>query len=968
MKHNKLRLAALALATAIGIAPVLAVPAAPWPIEIEQPDGSKVTLSLRGDEYFHYYQTTDGHITTPDADGWYRIVDNDGNITDMPAMNAADRSDAYNARLATINAQSAFTRLREKAEAQAVARNAYRSARLAPTRAAKAGETTKWNNSDGHYLRTFPCEGEQNVLIILVSFADKDWSFCDDPHTEMQNMLQQPGYDKFQCTGSAFDYFKESSRGLFLPSFDVYGPVQLPQRMSYYGGNNGYGDDMRPDKMVTDACNILDDKIDFKKYDRDGDGVVDNIYIFYAGYGENEGRDPDAVWPHSWDIRYADSTNPVKHDGVIIGHYACSNELTHSGDIMTGIGTFCHEFSHVLGLPDLYPTSYTNSHTPGDYSLMDQGSYNNNGRTPPVYSAYERYALEWQKPLEITKGEEIAMRALSDGGCTYKMTVDASQPTQYFLFENRQPIGNDVTLPGHGMLVWRIDYKEQKWANNTVNNTPTDQCVDIIEADNSASDSDMNGDTFPGIEHVTEFTATSTPAFANKNGKKSALGLTQISQSPDGIISFKVGDGMNEDSDYPVTTPGVVPESISTNSFTIDFTDDNGASASYGKSNGNDGTLIVSVEESAFDDELEAFVTTPLENYTLLRVPSDEPLTVSGLKPLSSYRVKAYRETTGNISRPCEISITTAAESLAESRPQMRLDNARGNDASISWTAVEGADHYLLTVATRDQKPSSDNMTANFSGTPKLPSGWDAIGAYATTEGNYGQASPSFYMSEPDDYLWTEYFDDKEIESVELWCRKADNSAVGLDIYTANKNGAINYAGPIEALTTDGGTAKLSLPENTHSIVFLLSNATGSRVYIDDIKLNFRGEYTDTPVGLYADMPVNDTKATVNGLEVLTDYVAYVKVHDGEKAGIRSNSLAFTTTDESGIEETDADSTFAGLYCADGVIRCADADATFSVYGIDGTVIAKEAKGSCQLPSRGIYIVRIVGRSLKVLY
>lgn len=967
MKKRVSRLTALALASALGAGTILAVPADPTPRTVTQPDGTKVTLSLRGDEYFHCYETEDGYIVGQAEDGWYRIVGNDGLYSDMPALNAADRSASDIRKLSSISAESAWTKMRRHAELATPSRRAYREARIAPNRvgASKAYEA-KWDNADRHFLRAFPCEGTQKVLTILVSFSDQDWSYCDDPHTEMSNMLRQPGYNNYGCTGSVFDFFNESSRGVFTPEFDVYGPVKLPQKVSYYGGNDYSGNDANAHKMVIDACSLLDDQIDFSQYDRDGDGIVDNIYIFYAGYGEADGGAPSTVY-HSWDLQYA-GEGGIMHDGVTLGHYACSNELN-GESILTGIGTFCHEFSHVLGLPDLYATSYTGAHTPGKYSLMDGGSYNNNGRTPPIYSAYERYALEWQKPFLITKGEEIRTRALTAGGNTYKMVINTAKPTEYYLFENRQPIGNDVTLPGKGLLAWRVDFKEQKWATNSVNNEPGDQCVDIIEADGGYSDQDTGGATFPGIDGVTEFSASSRPAFANKNGDKSSLGLSEITSAADGMVSFKVGDGVSEESDYAVEKPYSKPVSVSSDSFTISVMNSASTSREQRAENEEKESLILSVEKQYFDAGEEIFRTEALKGYTMVSLPAGSEYTVSGLEPSTNYNVKVYRENEANMSQPYSYTIITAGATVAESRTQLRAESVRGNDATLAWTAIDGADRYLLTVATRVEEPSTDNFTTGFTGTPRLPKGWQSMGVFSSQAGNYGELAPSFYMSEADDFLWTEYYADKEISSISLWTRKNADNLVKLAVYAADKKGGIDFIGYVEGITKTGQMLTLeNIPSDTHALVFRPDYADGTRIFLDDITINFRGKCTDTPVGEYADMPLTATETQVTGLSLNTDYVAYVKAHDGEMEGPCSNTLKFTTGSTTSIADPAADDRKGYWIDAAGVVHSLDTEAAYDVMTIDGSVMARSVKGSYTLPHRGIYLLRTGTEAVKIVY
>ena len=183
--------------------------------------------------------------------------------------------------------------------------------------------------------------------------------------------------------------------------------------MSYYGENDYRGDDSNPQKMAIEACQQLDATVDFSEYDRDNDGYIDNVYIFYAGRGEASGGSSSTVWPHSWEVSAVESQT-YYFDNVILNRYACGNEW--EGDKPDGVGTFIHEFSHVLGLPDLYSTSYSSAFTPGSWSAMDYGPYNNNGCTPPLYSVFEicsrldnSYRIGWTK-FYYTQGYQQQQR------------------------------------------------------------------------------------------------------------------------------------------------------------------------------------------------------------------------------------------------------------------------------------------------------------------------------------------------------------------------------------------------------------------------------------------------------------------------------------------------------------------------------------------------------------------------------
>jgi M6 family metalloprotease-like protein len=193
-----------------------------------------------------------------------------------------------------------------------------------------------------------------------------------------------------KSSGSARQYFHDTSWGQYNPQFDVVGPYTLSQSYAYYGKNN----DANVGEMIRDACKMADeDGVDFTQYDNDNDGKVDFVYVLYAGYGEADGGPANTVWPHNYDLRYTGVTCNV--DGKTVRNYACSNEISYYSKLYNGIGTFCHEFSHVLGLPDLYETNQTPKglHTLLDWDILDYGPYNNDGNTPPAYSAYERFYM-----------------------------------------------------------------------------------------------------------------------------------------------------------------------------------------------------------------------------------------------------------------------------------------------------------------------------------------------------------------------------------------------------------------------------------------------------------------------------------------------------------------------------------------------------------------------------------------------
>ncbi len=509
------RIAALSLLVGSAL-PALAVPALRHVRTVTQPDGTTLRIMKVGDERRHFTITEDGLLLAREADGTYCYA----------RANAAGVLESTGLQAVDLEARSMTP-----AEAMKVSELDVRKMAHSPRRIPQTGV--------GLDQTTFPSKGTPNVLIVLVEYSDHKFNL-PDPHAYFEGMLNEEGFSQYGGTGSCKDYFKENSMGQFVPHFDLYGPVTLPQKRSYYGGNDRYGDDAHPEEMVIDAIKILDPDVDFAKYDNDGDGKLDNVYVIYAGQGEASYGTDDTVWPHSWDLSAAGSDFVV--DGVTVDHYACSNEWW--SDRPDGIGTFVHEFSHVMGLPDLYSTdgSFGVDWTPDRYSVMDSGPYNNDGCTPPAYGLYERNSLGWTE-LDVIDGPldcELKHVLTSNKG----YIIPTSKNSEFFLLENRQQEGWDKYIPGHGMLIWHIDFNATQWANNTVNNTQRHQYVDIEEAGGRTGSGDavQASYTFPGTFGVTSFTDDTTPSMKAWTGESLGLPVTEIMET-DGVITFVVDGG-----------------------------------------------------------------------------------------------------------------------------------------------------------------------------------------------------------------------------------------------------------------------------------------------------------------------------------------------------------------------------------------------------------------------------------------
>ena len=442
--------------------PTYAIKAYPHPITLTQPDGSTLTIRLHGDEFSRFRTTVDGYLIVENTQGFfeYATVDADGNIysTQRRARNIDVRTNDDVQFLSKINNATNIERVKSATR---------------PSKMKAAVETAP--------QRSYPLQGAPKSLVILVNFSDKSF-VTSAPLTSFSNLLNQSGYSANGATGSARDYFMSASYGKFAPNFDVVGPYTLPNNMAYYGANDNTGEDVRPQQMIIDACAAADAAgLDFTQYDTDNDGIVDNVFVFYAGYNEAEGGPANTVWPHRWNL----PNTTTKFDGKVIFDYACTSELRGtSGSNMTGIGVFTHEFGHVLGLPDYYHTAADKA-TLDDWSIMDAGGYLNNGRTPPTYSAYDRFFLGWLTPEEINTPSDRILYPLYQGktapantngqayllsATTHNMNGANPNPKEFFVLEYRKKTGWDAFIPAEGMLVWHIDYNQTAWDNNSPNN------------------------------------------------------------------------------------------------------------------------------------------------------------------------------------------------------------------------------------------------------------------------------------------------------------------------------------------------------------------------------------------------------------------------------------------------------------------------------------------------------------------
>ena len=541
-----------------------AKPARPGRIFLSQPDGSGFYALFQGDEHMRVKMTEGGNAIVQDEDGWwcYAVYDADGHKISTGCRVGGNVPADILMKSCEIPLQVLASRVSER-------RSYVKEAELA--------ERGILSRIRRRTLTRSETPSVKHGIVILVQFKGENEKF-KYTREDFINMLTQEGYSSFGATGCAKEYFNDQFGGQYDFDFHVTDIVTLDKEMAYYGKNNEDDQDENPHMMVVEACQLADEEVDFAKYDQDGDGEVDNVFLFFAGEDEAEGASEDHVWSHAWYIKDGAGRNLVL-DGVRINRYACASELRTLGGTETSlaaIGTYCHEYSHTFGLPDLYDTDYQS----GGYaaatwrrlSLMDGGNYNNNGNTPPNYTAIERDLLMMTEPEVLVESGEYSLNPINEGRY---FRVDSDNEGEYFLLECRTAKGWDTYIGGEGLLVYHIDksqnpagYSEiyekdvtafQRWGgSNEVNALASHQCADLVEAD-SRPDSFSNiydsayqnylmstsGLFFPNLS-ATAITPVSTPGFRCWGDAKVSQAITGISYQ-DGKVTFNLS-GFSEGS------------------------------------------------------------------------------------------------------------------------------------------------------------------------------------------------------------------------------------------------------------------------------------------------------------------------------------------------------------------------------------------------------------------------------------
>lgn len=886
-----------------------AVPAYPGKMRVKQADGTYITCYLRGDEFSHQMFTADGYpVVFNEKTGNYEFANAlQGRIVSsgIIARNAGQRSAQAQAYLKSVNLDAFTSILNQRAKDN---RQSLKKAQAA--RAPRKVTTAQLRDMR---ISDIPTTGDQKALVILVQFSDQEFSSGEGTNQLWKDKLNKVDYNEGDATGSAFDYFHLCSDGRYNPEFVTVGPVTLKHTVAYYGSNSYQGDDYeRVGEMVRDACQAAADSVDFSEFDADNDGKVDNVYFIYAGYGEADSYYSNTIWPHSYYYTelvdaYSTQLSTLTLNGKQIDRYTMSQEINGSDDKVVGIGTFIHEYGHVLGLADHYNTE--NSYATGQLDNWDveaSGSYNNNQNTPPVYSGFERASLGWLEPTELkptTKGT-IGLPCLSDSNFVYCVNVPGKD-NEFFLLENRQQKGWDTYLPGHGMLVWHVDYNASAWANNTVNNNASHMRLDIVRADGRATSSTMSGDPFPGTRNVKEF------GFVTWGGD-TLFSFVDVAENSDSI-AFMLGG-----SQFDISAPDH-----------IYLTDSAGTSL----------TIAWDRVDHATTYDVRFINGTDTTTYSALK---DTTLTLTGLQPETAYGFQVRSNISKYSSEYRDTVFTTMPLQFYERRITAdSATNVAETSFTANWEAVPTASDYLFTLYKKTLTGSGE-VTYDFTkSVANMPKGWTSSSS-ATSHSLYGESSPSLRLSRNGQYLEMDAVGDSLIQGVKFWWagnRSGNHILVQVDSADTWKT--------VDSLATSptGQTAEYQF-DNAAKVRLLYVQTIGTGyACLDDITCTYLVMNSSKVEGYDSLSVGNVTSLAIADLEPATQYAYTLVATDGTYFTPVSNRIDVTTASHvvDAIEAVTAD------------------DSAAEVYDLTGK------KVSLQSARAGVYIVRKGNKVYKVV-
>jgi M6 family metalloprotease-like protein len=595
-----------------------AVTASPNPVRFKQPDGSMVTLHLKGDEFIHWATTSDGYMIMSSSNGYYeyakKLADGRIGFSGIAAHDPDSRSREESAFVNTIQPGLMFG-----------------GPQLQEMKAILAGKHAPYAPSMGG----FPTTGVNAHLMILANFNNTTTTYTQ---AQFNNLMNQVNYNN---TGSFMDYYLEVSYGILTVNTTVTIWVTLPHPHDYYGPNSMWG------AFAYDAVVAADQQasVDYSLYDNDGNGVVDGICIAHQGRGQEESGNTNDIWSHSWTLAAAGyNTSQRTFDGVLVNDYTTIPEKGNPSS-MTTIGVMCHEFGHNLGAPDFYDTDYNTGGQydgTGNWDIMANGSWNGSpsGSKPAHHNPWTKTLYTWTSPVVISTLQNVLLRNAE----VYPDAVryNTASSNEYFLCENRQKTGFDSYIPGHGMIIYHVDgnfISQHMNANNINANShqgmyPMSATSTTPSGIMTSSGSTINtgGCPWPGNSSKTTFTDATIPnskSWAGANTDKPLINIIENTSTKEVSFCFITCPNPDDPSNFTA-----MPAS----STQIDL--------SWGKNLSNDPVIVAYSLSSTFgtpENGTEYFAGSTVQGGgTVIYSGSDTTFDHAGLPPATVYYYKAW--------------------------------------------------------------------------------------------------------------------------------------------------------------------------------------------------------------------------------------------------------------------------------------------------------------------------------------
>ncbi|MBF0196226.1 MAG: M6 family metalloprotease domain-containing protein [Planctomycetes bacterium] len=452
-------------------------------------NGSSVTVEMRGDENYHWFEDENNNIIGRKSDGsWAYMEDGgSGNLVEAPS-----------AALSNLPAESFFNTL-------------------------KLGTITNSQTS------TSPqASGTIKNLVILAAFSDH-WDSLSS-HSASDNNIDIDDYTQlFEGSSTSLkSYFKETSLNSLVIESTLSNWIKLDKEESYYGADDEFGKDLRSDELISDALDKLSTSANTGlSTEQITIGPWDMLTVIHSGKNQaridvntlNSGN--TSLWS-TWGNLSADKT--LGSGNQIYRRYVTHAALGGANNTSASdLGSLCHEVANYLGLPDLYDYGTSDNTNAGfgvgNWGLMGTGCWGASGNistasTPVHPSAWSKLKLDWLEAEEVTlSGNAYKLPPIN---LTKKALHRWGNEEEYYLAEYRNTAGYNsqlATFGQAGVLIWHID--EGIFSTNQLSlksNASWDHpIVRLEEADNN----DSLGQALKKIEKGDiwtsgDFTATSS--------------------------------------------------------------------------------------------------------------------------------------------------------------------------------------------------------------------------------------------------------------------------------------------------------------------------------------------------------------------------------------------------------------------------------------------------------------------------